>query len=93
MEDIFHAIRGLLSEMMLIMLLDMTIRGSPAIGVAGAYGVVFAVLEKNPATKAELLDVVTKAKEYLDTSRPTGCESDVGNCAYEELRGGPGGGS
>ncbi|KAK8831498.1 hypothetical protein WA577_000583 [Blastocystis sp. JDR] len=59
MEDIFHAIR------------DMTIRGSPAIGVAGAYGVVFAVLEKNPATKAELLDVVTKAKEYLDTSRPT----------------------
>ena len=71
MEDIFHAIRGLLSEIMLITLLDMTIRGSPAIGVAGAYGVVFAVLEKNPATKAELLDVVTKAKEYLDTSRPT----------------------
>ena len=71
MEDIFHAIRGLFSEALPLTLLDMTIRGSPAIGVAGAYGVVFAVLEKKPATKAELLDVVTKAKEYLDTSRPT----------------------
>lgn len=71
MEDIFHAIRGMFREMIPHKLLDMTIRGSPAIGVAGAYGVVFAVLEKKPTTKAELLDVITKAKEYLDTSRPT----------------------
>ena len=49
----------------------MTIRGAPAIGVAGAFGMVFAVREKKPTTKEELLHVFKEAKEYLDSSRPT----------------------
>lgn len=52
-------------------MVDMTIRGAPAIGVAGTYGVVLSVLEAAPKTKDELLSVVRKAKEYLDSSRPT----------------------
>ena len=49
----------------------MTIRGAPAIGVAGAFGMVFAVREKKPSTKEDLLRVFREAKEYLDSSRPT----------------------
>lgn len=49
----------------------MTIRGAPAIGVAGAYGMVFAVREKNPATFDDLLNCLKEAKEYLDSARPT----------------------
>lgn len=49
----------------------MTIRGAPAIGVAGAYGMVFAVKEKNPATPEELMKCLKEAKDYLDSARPT----------------------
>lgn len=49
----------------------MTIRGAPAIGVAGAYGMVFAVKEKHPATLNDLLKCLRDAKEYLDSARPT----------------------
>ena len=49
----------------------MTIRGAPAIGVAGAYGMVFAVREKNPSTFDDLLNCLKEAKEYLDSARPT----------------------
>ena len=49
----------------------MTIRGAPAIGVAGAFGMVFAVREKKPSTKEELIQTFKEAKAYLDSSRPT----------------------
>lgn len=49
----------------------MTIRGAPAIGVAGAYGMVFAVKEKHPDTFNDLLQCLRDAKEYLDSARPT----------------------
>lgn len=51
--------------------IDMTIRGAPAIGVAGAFGVALAVREKKPSTKAELMTIVQEAKDYLDKARPT----------------------
>lgn len=49
----------------------MTIRGAPAIGVAGAYGLVFAVREKKPSTKEALLAVLKEGKQYMDGARPT----------------------
>ena len=49
----------------------MTIRGAPAIGVAGAYGMVLAVREKKPASKEQLLALLKDTKVYLDSSRPT----------------------
>ena len=49
----------------------MTIRGAPAIGVAGAYGLVFAVREKNPTTKEALIDELRDGKQYMDGARPT----------------------
>ena len=49
----------------------MTIRGAPAIGVAGAFGMALAVREKKPSSKSELLQVLKEAKQYLDESRPT----------------------
>lgn len=51
--------------------IDMTIRGAPAIGVAGAYGMVFAVREKKPTTKDEVMKCLHEAKDYLDQARPT----------------------
>ena len=49
----------------------MTIRGAPAIGVAGAYGMVLAVREKKPVSKEQLLALLKETKGYLDSSRPT----------------------
>lgn len=49
----------------------MTIRGAPAIGVAGAFGMALAVLEKKPSTKSDLLQLLKETKVYLDGARPT----------------------
>ena len=49
----------------------MTIRGAPAIDVAGAYGMVLAVHEKKPVSKEQLLSLLRDTKVYLDSSRPT----------------------
>lgn len=49
----------------------MTIRGAPAIGVAGAFGMALAVREKKPATKSELIKLLQETKIYLDGARPT----------------------
>ena len=49
----------------------MTIRGAPAIGVAGAFGMVLAVRAKKPTSKTELITILKETKEYLDKARPT----------------------
>ena len=49
----------------------MTIRGAPAIGVAGAFGMALAAREKKPTSKSELLQVLKETKLYLDGARPT----------------------
>ena len=44
----------------------MTIRGAPAIGVAGAFGMVLAVRAKKPTSKTELITILknmTQKKE------------------------------
>jgi methylthioribose-1-phosphate isomerase len=53
-------------------ILDMTVRGAPAIGAAGAFGLVIAANAATGAGSAgEVLGAVVAAKKYLDSSRPT----------------------
>jgi methylthioribose-1-phosphate isomerase len=50
---------------------DMTVRGAPAIGAAGAFGLVLAARASAAATPAALVDELRAAKAFLDSSRPT----------------------
>ncbi len=56
-EDIWTAIR------------DMTVRGAPLIGAAGAFGMYLATLEITHHT--EIQDHISNAARYLNSSRPT----------------------
>lgn len=47
------------------------VRGAPAIGIAGAYGLLYGVREKTDLSRKEFLDVLEKSAAYLDSSRPT----------------------
>ena len=47
------------------------VRGAPAIGVAGAYGVLFGVKDKTDLPKEEFIAKLKKAASYLNSSRPT----------------------
>ena len=51
----------------------MVVRGAPAIGVAGAYGVVIAARKAllEGAGVAELREICSKSKAQLDAARPT----------------------
>lgn len=49
----------------------MKVRGAPAIGCVAAIGMVLAVQRARPETKAELLEVLHRARAVLATSRPT----------------------
>jgi methylthioribose-1-phosphate isomerase len=50
---------------------DMTVRGAPAIGVAGAFGLVIHSQHSNASTNLELLHELVEAKKKIDSSRPT----------------------
>jgi methylthioribose-1-phosphate isomerase len=50
---------------------DMTVRGAPAIGAAGAFGLALAAAASAAATPAALLEDLRAAKAVLDASRPT----------------------
>ena len=58
-KDVANAIRGLV------------IRGAPAIGIAGAFGLALAALQSKAKTKEKLLEDLEKAKEILFETRPT----------------------
>ncbi len=47
------------------------VRGAPAIGIAGAYGVLYGVKDKTDLSVKLFLEQLKKSAEYLDTSRPT----------------------
>ena len=50
----------------------MIVRGAPAIGIAGAHGIVLSALEnKNAQDYGTFLNEVTKKAQYIDSSRPT----------------------
>ncbi len=50
---------------------NLVVRGAPAIGVSGAFGLALAVLQSNAETKEQLLDDLKKAKKILFETRPT----------------------
>ena len=50
---------------------DMTVRGAPAIGAAGAFGLCLAAQAAGAASTPALLEALAAAKAYLDSSRPT----------------------
>jgi methylthioribose-1-phosphate isomerase len=58
-KDVAHAIKTLI------------IRGAPAIGVAGAFGLALAGLQSNAKTKDELISDLENAKKILFETRPT----------------------
>ena len=47
------------------------VRGAPAIGVSGAFGLALSVLQSKATTKDELISDLQKAKEILFATRPT----------------------
>jgi methylthioribose-1-phosphate isomerase len=49
----------------------LVVRGAPAIGVSGAFGLALAVLQSNANTKEELLSDLEKARKILFATRPT----------------------
>lgn len=50
---------------------NLIIRGAPAIGVAGAFGMALAALQSKAVTKEQLLTDLEKAKKILYETRPT----------------------
>ncbi|MCH7623637.1 MAG: S-methyl-5-thioribose-1-phosphate isomerase, partial [Nitrospinae bacterium] len=49
----------------------LVVRGAPAIGISGAFGLALAVLQSNATTKDELLSDLEKARKILFETRPT----------------------
>jgi len=49
----------------------LVVRGAPAIGVSGAFGLALAVLQSNVTTKDELISDLEKARKILFATRPT----------------------
>jgi len=50
---------------------NLVVRGAPAIGVSGAFGLSLAALQSNGITKEELISDLEKAKKILFETRPT----------------------
>jgi len=50
---------------------NLVVRGAPAIGVSGAFGLALAVLQSSATTKDELILDLEKAKQILFETRPT----------------------
>ncbi len=50
---------------------DLIVRGAPAIGVSGAFGLALAALQSTAKTKEELLSDLEKARMVLHETRPT----------------------
>ena len=56
----------------------LVVRGAPAIGVSGAFGLALAALQSKAKTKDELLDDLEKAKKTLFETRPTAVNLEWG---------------
>lgn len=50
---------------------QLKVRGAPAIGVAGAYGLAIAMADSGHLPASEFLEVLRRQAEYLDGARPT----------------------
>ena len=47
------------------------VRGAPAIGIAGAYGLLVALKEKRGSSKTDFFNYMNEKADYLDSARPT----------------------
>jgi methylthioribose-1-phosphate isomerase len=56
----------------------LVVRGAPAIGVSGAFGLALAVLQSKATTKNELISDLEKAKQVLFETRPTAVNLEWG---------------
>jgi len=56
----------------------LVVRGAPAIGISGAFGLALAVLQSNATTKDELLSDLEKARKILFETRPTAVNLEWG---------------
>jgi methylthioribose-1-phosphate isomerase len=52
-------------------ILQMVVRGAPAIGAAGGFGMAIAAFKSTASTSKELLADLASAKKILDAARPT----------------------
>lgn len=50
---------------------ELKVRGAPAIGIAGAYGLVIAMRDKRQLSKDKFITELKKQAGYLDSARPT----------------------
>ncbi|MEM9805930.1 MAG: S-methyl-5-thioribose-1-phosphate isomerase [Cyanobacteria bacterium P01_D01_bin.56] len=50
---------------------QLKVRGAPAIGVAGAYGLVLSLRDQTHLSYTDLLQIIEKNADYLDSARPT----------------------
>ena len=50
---------------------DLIVRGAPAIGVSGAFGLALAALQSKASTKESLMEDLEKARKVLHETRPT----------------------
>jgi len=57
---------------------NLVVRGAPAIGVSGAFGLALAVLQSKASTKEELLLDLEKARKILFETRPTAINLEWG---------------
>jgi methylthioribose-1-phosphate isomerase len=57
---------------------NLVVRGAPAIGVSGAFGLALASLQSNATTKEILLEDLAKAQKILFETRPTAINLDWG---------------
>ncbi len=67
---------------------NMTIRGAPAIGAAGGYGMAmaaFVAVSEGASTGANLLAKLQTAKAYLDSARPTAVNLEWATARLVEL--------
>lgn len=56
---------------MVLAIRDMVVRGAPAIGLAGAYGLVFALTANSNCPASDCLPALEAARNTLDAARPT----------------------
>ncbi len=68
-EEIIEEQTGL--EQVYDSIYQLKVRGAPAIGIAGAYGLLISLKEHLDKPLDEFLDIVHKNAEYLNSSRPT----------------------
>jgi len=58
---------------------NLVVRGAPAIGVSGAFGLALAVLQSNAQTKDDLIHDLDEAKKNSNPNKTYCCKSKVGS--------------